>query len=346
MNQSPGYDWNGKLCPQAADVDGDGHPEVLFASEDARGLSAVTCVDGHGKLKWRRSIEGAAWGGLQAGVDHWTFGRFTHRKQGLDVYVDLHRRSKGSGEGWVLRGDTGEVVWQQKGLIAKETAMPFGGGLPSVADVNSDGIDDLIQMFWTIYGAISGDTGKPLFPPVFLWSPDYLGKWFAYSWPTVADLNHDGKLEVYLNSASNTCGGYAAVRLDGKPLWVEFHNNDEGPTGFAPVGDFDGDGELEIAVPVINGTLLCLNATDGSHKWKLETPVTGEVVAADVNGDGIMELIFSGRDGKMRAVSGKDGHEVWSIAVSGRPVIADINGDGFVEVLAVGYDGVLRIVGE
>jgi outer membrane protein assembly factor BamB len=97
----------------------------------------------------------------------------------------------------------------------------------------------------------------------------------------VADLNGDGRLDVYLNSRSYARGGYAAVQADGKSLWAEFHNNDEGSDGLGPVGDFDGDGKLEIAVPVLNGTLLCLNAADGSHKWSSETPVTGDIVAAD-----------------------------------------------------------------
>jgi outer membrane protein assembly factor BamB len=266
--------------------------------------------------------------------------------QGLDVYVDLHRRSKGSGEGWVLRGKTGKVVWQRKGLMAKETAMPFGGGIPAVADVNRDGIDDLVQMFFTVYGATSGNTGEPAFQPAFLWSPSYFGKWLAYSEPTVADLNGDGQLDVYLNSRSWARGAYAAVHADGKPLWAEFHNNDEGSDGLGPVDDFDGDGKLEIGVPVLNGTLLCLNAADGTHKWSIKTPVTGDVVAADVNGDGIMELLFAGRDGKMHAVSGKDGHEVWTIDASGQPIVADVDGDGLVEVLGVGGDGILRIIGD
>ncbi len=346
MGLSAGYARNGALCPQAADVDGDGRPEVLFAAEDERGLSSLVCVNARGKIKWRRSIEGCPWGGLQAGIDHWTVGRFTGRRRGLDVYVDLHRRSKGSGEGWVLRGDTGEVVWQRKGLVAKESAMPFGGGIPSVADMNGDGIDDLVEMFFTIYGVISGNTGNPIFPPAFVTSPNYFGKWLAYSEPTVADLNGDGKLEVYLNSRSYARGGYAAVHADGKPLWAEFHNNDEGSNGLGPVGDFDGDGKLEIGVPVLNGTLLCLNAADGSHKWSIKNPVTGDVVAADVNGDGILELLFAGQDGKLHAVSGKDGHEVWTINASGPPVVADVDGDGLVEVLAVGNDGVLRVIGE
>jgi hypothetical protein len=345
MNPSPGYTWNGPLCPQAADVDGDGRPEVVFASQDSDGWAALACVDGAGKPRWRRSFEGCPWGGLQAGVNLWTFGRFTGRAKGLDVYVDVHRRSKGSSEGWMLRGDTGEVVWHKEGLVAKETAMPFGGGLPAVADVSGDGIDDLVHEFWTLYGVISGKTGEPIFPPAFLWGPKHFGRWFAYCSPTVADLDGDGRLDVYLNSASNTCGGYAAVRIDGTPLWAEFHDNLAGPAGFGPVGDFDGDGALEIGVPVVNGTLLCLRAADGKPKWRIQSPVSGDVVAGDVNGDGVLEFLYSGGDGKLHAVSGKDGRELWTAPAPGRPVIADIDGDGLVEVLAVGPDGVLRIVG-
>jgi outer membrane protein assembly factor BamB len=342
MNPSPGYGVNGGLCPQAGDVDGDGLSEVLFASEDSSGRCALTCVDGRGRRKWRRSIEGSVWGGLQTGVDLWTFGRFRNRARGLDVYVDLHRRSKGSGEGWMLDGLTGKVVWRQRGLIAKDTAMPFGGGLPAVADVDGDGVDELVQMFYTVYGAVSGRSGEPLFPPALLAAPSYFGKWLAYSSPTIADLDGDGRPEVYLNRAN---GGYAAVRVDGRPLWGRFHDNDLASTGFGPVGDLDGDGRCEIGVPVCNGTLVCLDAADGRTKWTVKTPVTGDVVAADIDGDGVLELIFAGTDGKMRAVSGKDGHELWAIDATGRPVIADVDGDGFVEILAVGSDGILRVIG-
>lgn len=346
MNPSPGYGWNGPLCPQSADLFGVGAPNILFAAEDKNGLSSLVCLDARGKTKWRRSFEGCPWGGLQAGVDHWTVGHFRGDPHILDVYVDLHRRSKNSGEGWLLRGDTGEVLWKRKGIVAKETAMPFGGGIASVADINGDGIDDLVEMFYTVYGAINGSTGEPIYPPAYLSGPNYFGKWLAYSEPTVADLTGDGKSKVYLNSRSYARGGYAAVHADGRPLWGEFHNNDEGSSGLGPVGDFDADGKTDIAVPVLNGTLLCLNAADGSHKWSVKTPVVGDVIAADINSDGIKELIFAGSDGKIHAVSGKDGHEVWTINASGQPIVADVDGDGLLEVLAVGADGTLRLIGQ
>ncbi|NPV48454.1 MAG: PQQ-binding-like beta-propeller repeat protein [Armatimonadetes bacterium] len=348
MNTAPGYTPNGALSPQAADLDGDGRPEIVFAAEDTQGRASVVCVAGDGSLRWQTPIPGCPWGGLQAGVNLWTFGRFAGRQRGLDVYVDIHRRAKGSSEGWVLRGDTGEVLWQRESLASPETTMPFGNCLPPVADVDGDGTDELFMAGWVIYAAVSGRNGEPLFPPVTLNSAAVFGQWIAYSWPTVADLDGDGALDVYLNSSSYARGGYAAVHADGRPLWVEFHDNEQGSPSFGPVGDFDGDGRLEIGVPVLNGTLLCLNAADGSHKWRINASVSHDVVAADINGDDVFELILCQPDGTLRAVSGKDGSDVWSVKLSapGHPVIADVNGDGLVEVVVSGYDGMLRVVGQ
>ncbi|MCI0333359.1 MAG: PQQ-binding-like beta-propeller repeat protein [Planctomycetes bacterium] len=347
MSPAGGHSFNGPLCPQSADLDADGYPEVVFAGQDSLGLSALVCVDGRtGKPKWRRSFEDTPWGGLQAGVDVWTFGRFLGRGEALDVLACVHRRSKNSGEGWLLRGDTGEVAWHQMGMNSAESAMPFGCDLPAVSDVNADGFDDAVVVSSVIYAALNGRTGAPLFPPNFLPGPNGFGKWIAYSSPTLADLDGDGALDAYLNSNSFARGGYAACRIDGRPMWVDFHDNREGSDGFGPVGDFDGDGAPEIAVPVLDGMLMCLAAADGKPKWTIKTPVTGDVVAGDVNGDGVVELVFSGRDGRLRAVSGKDGREIWSIAASGRPIIADVDGDQLVEVLAVGIDGVLRVIGQ
>ncbi|HEX5447333.1 MAG TPA: hypothetical protein VFW87_26195, partial [Pirellulales bacterium] len=345
MNRSPGYSTNGALCPQAADLDGDGLPEVLFAVEDAAGLAALRAVDGRGATRWTHSFSGCPWGGLQAGVNFWTFGRFAGRPAGADVYVDVHRRAKSSSEGIVLDGRTGELIWQQAGLVAEDAAMPFGGGLPAVADMNGDGADDLVQEFWTIYGAISGKDGRPLFPPASLPSPAFFGRWIAYSSPTVADLDGEGRLDVYLNSASYARGGYAAVHADGKPLWAEFHDNAEGSNGFGPVGDFDGDGALEIGVGVLKGTLACLAAATGARKWQVPASVSGDIVAADINADGIFELLYGGGDGKVHAHRGSDGHELWTVDCSGMPIVADVDGDGWVEIVAVGQDGWLRVIG-
>jgi hypothetical protein len=346
MTDQPGYNLTGALCPQAGDVDGDGRPEIVFTSEDVSGNCALTCVDAMGKLKWSSPFKSCAWGGLQAGVDNWTFGKFTGRTNGLDIYVGMHRRAKNSGEAWVFRGDTGQPVWHKYSLPSWEVTLPFSI-LPGVADINGDGIDDLVQFPYTIYAVMSGKTGQLIYPTAYLLDKDHFKWWVAYSSPTIADLNGDGKPEVYLNSASYGRGGYATVYPDGKPLWIEKHDNSEGSDGMGPVGDFDGDGKIEIAVGALSGRVICMNGADGSHKWEAKIPVTWDMIAADINGDGIMELISCCKDGMIRAISGKDGHEVWSTPGSGQLITADVNGDGLLEVVIVDYgSGMLKVIGQ
>jgi len=345
MSPRGGYDPNGAWCVQSADLDEDGLPEILFAFEDAGGGAGLACADGCGTVRWRRVFDDCPWGGRQAGVNAWICGRFSGRTRGLDVYVDVHRRGKVSNEGYVLSGDDGTIVWHRRGIAAESSAMPFGGGLPAVADLDGDGADDLAAMFWTIYAAVSGRTGEPLHPPAYLPGPKHFNRWLAYSSPTLADLDADGRLDVYLNSAANSRGAYAAVRVDGTPLWAEFHDFSEGSNGFGPVCDLDGDGKLDVVVPVTNGTLTCLDGATGKRRWTVPVPVTGDVIAVDVDGAEGRDLVFSGTDGRMWAARGRDGSTLWTIDAPGRPVAGDIDGDGAVELLSVGPHGTLRIVG-
>jgi outer membrane protein assembly factor BamB len=201
--------------------------------------------------------------------------------------------------------------------------------------MNGDGLDDVVQCPYTIYASQSGKTGKPLFPPTWIIGPKCFKTWLAYFSPTPVDLDGDGKLDVYLNSTASTSGGCAALHGDGAGMWIHKRPYTDGPPGLGPVGDFDGDGKVDIAIGMLTQHVLCLNGADGTRKWQVDTPVNGDIIAADINSDGIMELIFTGQDGLMRAISGKDGQLVWSIPCNGQPIAADVDGDGYLEIVAV-----------
>ncbi|HOX37627.1 MAG TPA: hypothetical protein PL033_06525 [Candidatus Brocadiia bacterium] len=352
MNLAPGYLLPGGGCVVAADLDGDGRKETLAGGE-RDGIAALNCLDSAGKIRWQRAIENAVVGGVEAGVDLWTVGRFGGEgEKGLDVWLSFHRHSRGSGESAVLDGRTGERRWHRELVTAEppegHQAMPAGDRMSAVADADGDGIDEIYNCAYTIYAGLRGDDGKDAFPGVFTWSKDCFGMWVAYSIPTPVDLDGDGKLDIFLNSSSYARGARAAMTREGRKLWATFTANEQGSRGHQAIADVDGDGAPEIACDVLDGRLLCLKGRDGSVIWEIEARGgTSNVAAGDINGDGIIEFVFTDSSGNLRAVRGTDGRGVWSLPVGdGQPILADADGDGLLEVVIVGGDGCLKVVDE
>ena len=352
MNYSPGYGLAGTKGVAAGDVDADGRLEVFFAGVERDGTESLLCADASGKVRWRHVFEGTPSGGLEAGVDLWVPGRFTGR-EGQDVWVSFHRLSRGSGECAVLDGRTGELVWHLREVEAPTGGsvlkMPAGDGLSAVFDANGDGAEDALNAHWIIYSVLSGRDGTPVFPSVAMTDAEHFGRWVAYSTPVPADLNGDGRTEVFLSCASYARGAYAAMTLEGKPIWSNFVQNDEGSSAEQAVVDVDGDGVCEIAADCLDGTLRCYSGADGSLRWKRAIGAGAtDIAAADINSDGAIEFILRTGDGVLRAFRGTDGEQVWELAVGGcgNPVLADCDADGLLEVLLVGADGRLKAIDE
>jgi len=131
-----------------------------------------------------------------------------------------------------------------------------------------------------------------------------------------------------------------------------------GEVNSAPsIGDIDGDGALDIAVPATNGFLYVLKG-DGSDLSGWPVPfethwiaLTPSVALHDFDGDGFLELVVGGSTGATEAgelyVYDFAGNVLpgWPVdletASEASPIIGDIDGDGSPEIIYGGESGVL-----
>jgi hypothetical protein len=156
----------------------------------------------------------------------------------------------------------------------------------------------------------------------------------------VADMNHDGILDFVTIAAS---GG-------GPPNLTVYLGNgdgtftDGGPdvtvyAGGTPiVGDFNGDGNLDIAIPTVNHVAVFLSNGDGTFGPEVDYATSGgsnyggsAAAAVDVNGDGKLDIVTNG----VSVLLGNgDGTFAQTFAVpvdsrsTGEVRVGDFNGDG------------------
>ncbi|MEN8152200.1 MAG: FG-GAP-like repeat-containing protein, partial [Planctomycetota bacterium] len=136
-------------------------------------------------------------------------------------------------------------------------------------------------------------------PPEVAWTTPLDAPSFGSA--AVADIDDDGRLEV----AFGTYFGDDSVRVlngeDGSEYW-RFHAGRACLDASCRFADLDGDGHLELVVPVSNkGWVLAFDAKSGDELWRYTTSPTEctdsppAILDLDGNGDG---------DGKLEVVYG------------------------------------------
>jgi FG-GAP-like repeat/Bacterial pre-peptidase C-terminal domain len=218
-----------------------------------------------------------------------------------------------------------------------------GPGPPVVADVNGDGIPDLIYPNYVGTNvAVRLGEGDGTFGPQAVF-PAGVG---AYSLKVV-DVNGDGKLDlVVANAVDNTVSVLLGNGND------SFQPQKVYPVGFDPfaiaVADFNGDG-IPDAVTANRGdnTLsVLLGVGDGAFGPQQAYP-SGDtprgVAAADINGDGHVDIINTNQGDNTATVLVGNGDGTFSVgaeqsapASNLRPfqvVVADLNGDGIPDIV-------------
>jgi hypothetical protein len=173
---------------------------------------------------------------------------------------------------------------------------------------------------------------------------------------TLADMNGDGILDL----VSTTFDGYFSY------VTIQPGNGDGtfqfgtytmlGPSstidayGAALVGDFNGDGKLDVALPCLGHLIpgpgaiaVLLGNGDGTLQGEIDypTPWGGTQGAiADVNGDGKLDVISTGFSVMLGNGDGTftQGYSAELQSTNGNVVVGDLNGDARLDIASIGFD--------
>jgi hypothetical protein len=186
-----------------------------------------------------------------------------------------------------------------KGFGTPQTLATSVTGFIAVADFNHDGIPDLVvpsQQGLGNYGvSVILGTSPSYFAGQENFFPSLLSSMMANQ-VAVGDFNGDGNPDVAIavNDISGT--GHVEVFLgngDGTFSTKSIYAPINGGVKYLAVGDFNGDGKLDVAVTGTNTVNVFLGNGDGTLQTTPQTftiPGANYLVAGDINGDGLTDL--------------------------------------------------------
>jgi hypothetical protein len=300
---------------EAADLDGDGLPEIVAGTAD----NQLYVLENDGDLTWLYEAGGSI--SAVALADLGGDGR-------AQIVV-------GSADGAVsLLDDAGQPAWTFRTAGTASVGMaPVALPCLTAYDLDQDGEIELLvgsydgqvhaldgngQMRWSF------DVGRPV-----------LGIWSG-------DIDGDGQIEVIPSPYRGA--DLTVLENDGRLAWQQ---RTEGEIGLVQGGDIDGDGRAEVVLLSASWDLYLLEG-DGQSAWHSEAmalghahaaPDPGQVLVRDLDGNGRAEIAVVTIDPPIGIyVFQGDGRQAWtfplgtSSSTSARLTAGDVDGDGDLEM--------------
>ncbi len=300
---------NGYAIADAGDVNGDGISDVISGApgqgNDLGHAYVYSGATGRTIARLRGHHHGDAFGAAVASAGD------VNGDGVSDLLVGAPGTGATAGHAYVISGRTFHVI---RVLSAHRPGDEFGDGVAHTADLNGDGVPDLIvgaSGATPGHGAAyvySGRTGRLLFRIRGERGNAAFGQFFVAG---VGDVNGDGVPDVYVgdyaSSNAGQAGGFAAVYsgVDGVRLHAWRGAAGEGLGPGRSAGDVNGDGVPDIVVGAYT-------SSDGA-------PAAGKV------------QIFSGATGKrLRTITSTTPNENLGFDAVG---IGDTNGNGTPDLL-------------
>lgn len=319
----------------------------------ALGIAALACATraGHAQLSYRDSSAGLQVPRMEAGPTELEFSDVNG-----DGHVDIVSIGD-HGSPHINSDETGIMVWfgDGEGAWSLYQTGNFGYGGVALGDVNGDGLMDAAYAMHHNYSgtdfgnqlmevALGDGTGRN-------WTPydnglAASGEDYGMFGTDLADFDNDGDLDM-ASISFGCCSGVHVYRNNGDGTWTQTFGFLGGNSSLLlSTGDFNGDGNADLATGSQNGTVYFGDGTGAFTLTDGNLPARGSsgrqgISVGDVNADGLDDLSFATSAGGLavwRWVSGS----TWANLSGNLPTggghrltqIADMNADGFGDLVA------------
>lgn len=231
------------------------------------------------------------------------------------------------------------VIDSFSGEIRATLEGPFGGDVspPVSADLNRDGVDEILAATWKQGAVYIFDPGGSMLATCLRGG----GRGYSASY-AVGNLDDDDDGEF----AAAGDGYLVVCDSDGTPLAQisAFAGNEPALVG---IGELDGDSKPEIVVSYAYGIVAFDTNLSALWMWTSPDQNWTPFSLADLDGDGLHEILV--HDGPSLVVLDARGTELSrhlfdigeGSSWKGQPIVADIDGDGLAEIVVGGHDTVV-----
>ena len=171
----------------------------------------------------------------------------------------------------------------------------------------------------------------------------------------VGDFNGDGISDLAVQNVEGSAQGWVTILLGNRNGTFTLSDNlpIDNPSSYMTVGDFNGDGILDLAgstyvggsCPSSGSVAVMLGNGDGTFTRTAESPSAGlcpsAIAVGDFNGDGIADLVALTDSGNMTVLLGNgDGTFAAPLSFAAGAdhiglAVGDFNGDGLTDVAVV-----------